>query len=147
MFHDSSSPFGPLPVEATGVAAQDGIIVVVGTVEGQDYSRARAWWSADGRTWSKASVEAADGALSRSVAATPRGFLAVGGSRGCPGGIWASTDGRAWRCDLADPRASGFGPDAVAGSDTVDVAVGSTEPGDGDASVGSSSVIWSRPFR
>ena len=146
MFHDSSSPDGPQPVEATGVAVHDGVIVVVGAVEGQDYSRARAWWSTDGRIWSKASVQnGADGAMS-GVAATSRGFLASGGSIGCPGGLWVSSDGQTWRCDLPDPGPKGLNPAAVAASDTVEVVVGSTSPGEDD-SAPTIAVIWTRASR
>lgn len=127
---------GYLPVQATGVATRDGVIVVVGSALGQDACPpgvaepscpgARAWWSAHGKTWSKASVEKAKDGQVFGVASTPDGFLATGpaGGRSCLGGIWASTDGRAWRCDASSSRFKGFGPYAAAASDTVEVAVG-----------------------
>ena len=119
------------------------IVVVNGTFSSQDAARVRAWWSADGRTWSKASVEHGRDAAVHSVTATPDGFLALGWSVGCPGrtdpdpyrshgAIWASTDGRAWRCDLTDTGSQGFSPWAAAASDTAEVVVGSTDPYDED---------------
>ena len=61
-----------------------------------------------------------------SVTATTGGFLGTGpsGGRSCQVGIWASTDGRAWRCDVAGSSDLGFLPFAAAASDTVEVAVG-----------------------
>ncbi len=127
---------GAFAVGATGVTERDGAIVVVGQAYAQDACGpgvparrcpgARAWWSADGDTWSKASVEQAIDGQMFSVTATPDGFLATGPSGGtsCLGGIWASTDGRAWRCDASSPQFKGFGPYAAAASDTVEVAVG-----------------------
>ena len=132
------------------IAVRDGTVVVVGTISSQDSARSRAWWSADGRTWSKASVgQAAESAMT-SVAVTPGGLLATGWSVGCPvrtgqvkdvshGALWASTDGRSWRCELSDVGVNGFNPRAVATSGTVEVAVGMTDPADaeGPAPVGS----------
>ena len=136
MFHGPATPDGPLPLAATGVAAQRGVVVVVGQAFGQDESEVRAWWSTDGVTWTAASVERAAGGQVFSVAATPSGFLAVGpsGPDSCRGGIWSSLDGRAWRCEASDPAFEGFGPYAAAGSDTVQVAVGLTNAGVGEES-------------
>ena len=80
MFRGPSTPGGVMPVAATGVAAQAGVVVVVGQAFGQDQSEVLAWWSTDGTTWTKASVERAAGGQVFSVAATPSGFLAVGPS-------------------------------------------------------------------
>ena len=139
------------------VAERDGIIVVTTTFGSQDAARVRAWWSTDGRSWSKASVEHGRDAAVHSVTATPDGFLAVGWSVGCPGrvdpdpnrshgAVWASTDGRVWRCDLTDTGSEGFSPWAAAASDTVEVAVGSTDPYDEDeeASPPMLGTIWYR---
>ncbi len=103
-----------------------------------------AWWSADGLTWSNAPVEDGVGGQVFSVATTPHGFLATGpsGEGSCLGGIWASTDGRAWRCDASDPAFEGFGPYAAAASDAVEVAVGLTSGG--DAPEGLPGAVWSR---
>jgi hypothetical protein len=123
------------------IAVRGGTVVVTGTIASQDSARSRAWWSADGRTWSKASVgQAAESAMT-SVAVTPGGWLATGWSVGCPlrkgmvagvshGALWASTDGRTWRCELSDVGVNGFNPTAVAASATVEVAVGMTDPAD-----------------
>jgi hypothetical protein len=144
MFHAPTS--SGLIVDASGVVERDGTIVVIGSALGQDVSTARAWWSTNGRTWSKASVAAAaDGQLS-GVAVTPQGFLAAGWSEGCEGGIWASADGRSWHCDLSDPGADGFVPAVTVSSDRVEVALGATNPADEDVTP-ATSAIWSRSLR
>jgi hypothetical protein len=125
------------------VAMRDGVVAVIGTFNSHDAARARAWWSSDGRTWSKASVAKARDAALHGVAATPDGFLATGWSLGCPGStnpdpyrsrgaVWATTDGRAWRCDVPDAGSQGFSAGMAAASDTVEVVIGSTDPDDED---------------
>jgi hypothetical protein len=136
-----------LPVRATAVASRDGVVVVLGVRSGGEASRVRAWWSADGGAWSKASVEKAAGGQVFSVAPARTGFLATGPSGGdsCRGGIWASTDGRAWRCDAADPSFEGFGPYAAAASGSADVAVGLTSAGvDEESPEGLPGAVWVR---
>ena len=115
------------------VASGHGVVVAVGH-EGPGDAHgpaARAWWSSDGRTW--AIADAADfhsgretSAMLAAVAATAAGFVAVGStSGGCPGGIWDSTDGHAWRCAAgADRQLAGLVPYSVAASDSVTVVVG-----------------------
>jgi hypothetical protein len=142
---------------AIDVAADGGLLVAIGTFSSQDAARVRAWWSADGRTWTKASVEQPTDAVANGVTATPDGFLAPGWSVGCPGGspvdpssshgaIWASNDGQTWRCDFPDVGPPGFIPSAAAASDSVEVAVGSTDPSDEDeeSSPPRQGAIWYR---
>jgi len=126
MFRGGSVEGISLLASAMGVAARDGRVVAVGADSSEVVARAHAWWTADGRRWSKASVEKAVWGPMFSVAATPTGFLATGasGEESCLGGIWASTDGRAWRCDASDPAFEGFTPMAAAVSNAVEVAVG-----------------------
>jgi hypothetical protein len=143
------SPSNP-SLSATGVATRDGMVVAVGTVFGHDASRVRAWWSPDGRKWSRASVEKADGGQVFGVTSTPAGFLATGpsGDPSCRGGIWASADGRAWRCVAKARRLAGFGPYAAASSGEVDVAVGLTDAGwDEESEDGMPGAVWSRTYR
>jgi hypothetical protein len=148
MFHGPKLPGGSLPVHASGVAVRDGVTVVVGSVLGQDSSGLRFWWSPDGRTWSKGTVKKADEGQMTGVTATPDGFLAVGGSIGCLGGIWSSTDGRAWRCEASNKKFQGFGPYAAAASDTVEVAVGLTDAGwDENSGDGMPGAAWYRTLR
>ena len=134
MFREPASSYG-WALEANGVAVHDGKIVVVGQAYGQDTcppGRAarlcpgmRAWWSTDGRTWTKATVDKAIDAQMYGVAATPTGFLATGwGTSGCLSGIWASSDGHAWRCNASGAEFKGFEATAAAASDTVEVTVG-----------------------
>jgi hypothetical protein len=130
-------PAGPdYGVDATGVAERDGRIAVVGTAAlADDSTIVVAWWSDQAGTWSRTIGKGAEpGVLN--VAATTDGFLASGWSQACPGGIWASSDGSSWRCDASDAQMTGFLPAAIAASDTVDVAVGSTDVED--------STIWYR---
>ena len=156
MFHGPDS-FGGLLAGATGVAVHGGVAVVVGSVYAQDvcppgYATkscpgVRAWRSADWRTWSKASVEKAKDGQASTVDWTIDGFLATGGSTGCPGGIWASTDGQAWRCDSSVPAMKGFGPSAAAASDTVEVTVGLTDAGwDENGSDPMPGAVWYRTW-
>jgi hypothetical protein len=149
MFHGPQSPDGPFPVGATGVAAHDRVVVVVGMTSFADPPSVRAWWSADGRTWSKASIEKAAGGQLFSVSPTPVGFLAVGpsGGKSCRGGIWASSDGRAWRCVASGRGFEGFSPYAAAASDTIEVVVGLTDAGVVEESPdGFPGDTWTRPL-
>ena len=157
VFREPKGPDGTLPVRATGVAVRNGITVAVGMAYAQDTCPpgvaarfcpgARAWWSTDGRTWSKATVAKAIDGQMFSVTATPDGFLAVGpsGGKGCLGGIWGSSDGRVWRCEATHKRFKGFGPYAAAASDTVQVALGLTDAGwDEGSSDGMPGSAWYR---
>jgi hypothetical protein len=137
-------------LSATDVANRDGIVVAVGMIGYADPPLARAWWSSDGRSWSRASVEKAKGGQLLSVTATPDGFLATGPSGGpsCRGGIWESADGRAWQCVMAARRFTGFGPYAAASSGAVDVAVGLASAGsDGESADGMPGAVWYRTRR
>jgi hypothetical protein len=118
----------------TAVASGHGVVVAVGSdgPGGAHGPAGRAWWSADGRTWTSAVGDGfeASGEVSvmlEAVGATPDGFVAVGSSDGtCRPGIWESSDGRAWRCAGGKALAA-FGPYAVAASDTETVVVGLTD--------------------
>jgi hypothetical protein len=153
MFHEPASRDLRLPVHATGVAARDGGVVVVGSAYAQDVCApgvalrfcpgVRAWWSVDGKTWAKASVDKAkDGQAGRPVA-TIHGFLLSGWSTGCLGGIWSSANGRAWRCEAAGKQFKLFVPKAFAVSATVEVAVGSDVDGEAESNA-PSGAIWYR---
>ncbi len=144
MFKGPSTPDGPSPVHTMSVAARDGIIVVMGNLGYGETPAVRAWWSADGKAWAKAPVEKAAEGQVFSVAATPDRFLATGpsGEPSCRGGIWASNDGRAWRCEASGAQFKGFGPYAAAASDSVEVAVGLD--GGVDSPDGAPGAAWSR---
>ena len=134
---------------ATAVASDGGNVVVLGMV-GYEPGRVGAWWSADGRGWSKAAVDKAEDGQVFSATTTPAGFLATGpsGADSCLGGIWASTDGRRWRCDAAASAFAGFGPYAAAANDAVVVAVGLTSAGvDEESPDGLPGAAWVRPLR
>jgi len=155
MFREPASKDGALPLHATGVAAGDGGIVVVGSAYAQDTCvpgvalrfcpGVRAWWSIDGKTWAKAPVDKAkDGQAGRPVA-TDHGFLLAGWSAGCIGGIWTSNNGHAWRCEASGTAFKGFAPEAFAASDTVEVAVGSLDlDPDADPSIPRIGAVWYR---
>ena len=148
MFGSRTSDDGP-PVAATAVAWDDGALVVLGVVQAETY-RVRAWWSPDGRTWSRAEVDKAVDGQVFSATTTPIGFHATGpsGGDGCRGGIWTSTDGRAWRCDATVAAFEGFGPYAAAANDDVVVAVGLTSARvDDDAPDGLPGAAWFRTLR
>lgn len=149
MFHPRSSGPGSW-IQMTGVTAGDGVVVAIGmdaAEECQDVCgrSVLAWWSIDGTTWIEGtSADFLEG-QAFSVNAVPTGFLATGpsGSGGCPDGIWASRDGRAWSCAATDPALSGFAPYAAAGSPSVEVVVGL---GDRHEAVdGEPGAVWWRP--
>jgi hypothetical protein len=137
------------PAAATAVASDDDVVVVLGMVS-YEPGRVGAWWSADGRTWSKAAVDKAANGQVFGAATTPIGFVATGpsGPESCLGGIWASTDGRRWRCDGAASALEGFGPYAAAANDSVVVAVGLTSAGwDEESGDGMPGAAWVRKLR
>jgi len=145
MFHGKTTSTSA----ATGVAVRDGATVVVGMTVESDPPRARAWWSVDRKTWSQATVDKAVGGQIFDVASTIDGFLATGPSGGasCLGGIWASSDGHAWRCVASAVGFHGFGPYAAAASDTVEVAVGLTDAGYAENSdAGLPGAVWYRTW-
>jgi hypothetical protein len=136
-------------VTGVGVAARDGIIAVVGWAFGVGpggQPAVVAWWSPDGRRWTKAPVDRGAAGQVFSVAATTGEFLATGpsGEPSCLGGVWASRDGARWTCDASDASLAGFGPYAAAGSPTIEIAVGLTSAG-GDDPNGLPGAAWWRP--
>jgi hypothetical protein len=152
MFHPRTN--GPeATIEMTGVSAGHGVVVAIGMDSAtfcQDVCgrSVRAWWSTDGRTWTKGTGQRFLNGQAFSVNATPSGFLAAGpsGADSCLGGIWASSDGKAWTCVASDPAFEGFGAYAAAGSPATEVVVGlgnGSEPTD----AGEPGVIWWRPVR
>lgn len=130
MFHARPGTDGSLATWIAGLATGHGVIVAVGmdAARGGGDNSVRAWWSVNGRSWTEATGDRFLAGQAFGVTATPDGFLATGpsGEPSCLGGIWASTDGRAWQCVAADPAFSGFGPYATAASSSVVVAVGLT---------------------
>ena len=127
LFHAPSGTDQTFGASMTGVTTATGTIVAVGVVGTQDgVGSALAWWSADGRHWSRATGTRFRYGQLFDVNAVPGGFLAVGpsGGRSCLGGIWSSADGRAWQCIAADPMFADFGPYAVAASPELVVVVG-----------------------
>ncbi len=142
----------PLWTTMDSVATRHGLVVAVGYEgpAGGHGPAARAWWSADGRTW--ANADGADflsggetSVMLAGVTATADGFVAVGSSSGgCPGGIWDSPDGHAWGCSAgADRPLAGLVPSAVAASDSVSVVVGLANVSDPPLD-GLPGAVWSR---
>jgi hypothetical protein len=149
-----SPMFGPVtdpafPVAVFGVAAQEDVVVAVGMDMSDGGGSVLAWWSADGQSWSEATVERSLHGQVFDVAATPEGFLATGpsGEPSCLGGIWASSAGRVWQCVASDPSLAGFGPYAAASSSLVEVVVGLTSAGHDEGSpLGLPGAVWWRPL-
>jgi hypothetical protein len=137
-------------VEMNGVAADHGVVVAVGNdgPQGGGDNSARAWWSADGRTWSEATGQWFEGGQVFGLASTPNGFVAVGPSMSsrCIGGIWESADGRAWTCAASEPAFAGFGPYAAAASPSVVIAVGLDAAGP-DSDEGFPGAVWMENLR
>jgi hypothetical protein len=151
LFHELPSADPSLWTTMSGVAAEHGVVVVVG-YEGNGGAHgpaARAWWSTDGSTWAPAEGEdfASGGEVDvrlGSVTPTPAGFLAVGISTGgCRPGLWASTDGKAWQCIASGATFTGFSPYAAAASSSVEVAVGLTSVADPSPN-GLPGAVWRR---
>ncbi len=64
-----------------------------------------AWWSADGRQWNLAHVQAHPGDGFVDVEAGGSGLVAISSTGGTPGltSFWTSPDGRTWTVSTADP--------------------------------------------
>jgi hypothetical protein len=92
------------------IAAAHGRFVVIGCdVSAGHCLRAQAWTSADGRTWTVATVAHADATFSRGLATT-RGFMAAGADVKAatqPRVLWLSTNGTSWQVVPEAPRLSG----------------------------------------
>ena len=131
-----------------GVAADQGVVVAVGMdgLGSEDVS-VRAWWSADGRMWHKATGQKFKSGQVFSVTSTPLGFLATGpsGDTSCLGGIWESIDGRTWTCTASGSKFAGFGPYAAAASTSVIVAVGLDGSGP-ESDQGLPGAVWWKPL-
>ena len=142
LFHAPSGTDQQFGDSMQSVTVADGRIVAVGLVGTQDaVGSAVAWWSTDGRTWSRSSGERFPYGQMFHVTAVPGGFLATGpsGPDSCLGGIWQSADGASWACVAADPAFVSFAAYAAAASPTVEVVVGL-----GDTSVSLGTVAWVR---
>jgi hypothetical protein len=154
VLHEAAQKSGTLSAAATGVVVTgDGTIAMVGSAFAQNFCPtgiaanlcpgARAWWSTNGTTWTRATVDLPIDGQIFSVAAAPNGLVAVGPSDACLGGIWSSVDGKSWGCDGTDPSFTGFGPYAAAASSTIEVAVGLTSVGwDSSGDLGMPGSIW-----
>lgn len=146
-FHPRPGLDSGASILVTAVAVGHDAVVVLGMdAPGGDDMSVRAWWSADGRTWAKATGARFAHGQVFSVVATPDGFLATGpsGEDSCRGGIWESADGRAWRCIAADPAFDGFGPYAAASNGSIEVAVGLGPLADEESPDGSPGAAWWR---
>ena len=136
----------------TGVAVHGGVAVVVGATDNADLTGflGQAWWSSSGGPWMRAAIEGVTDLPI--VAATPDGFLATGGlTGGCLGGIWSSTDGRAWVCDAPAAGFDGLQPVVVAAADSIEVAItawhGGNTPGIEATPPPGVGAIWYRLLR
>ena len=78
---------------------------------------AAAWWSTDGQTWTRASVQRTGGVGSDlgAIAVGAQGMVAVGSASGGKSGstAWTSTDGRTWKPIALAPDIAYFGAPAV----------------------------------
>lgn len=142
------------PVSAVDVAVRDGVIVVLGQSYGQDVcdpARAdaicpgiRMWWSADGQSWSRATVDGARDGQAAALTGTADGFLAAGFATGCAGGVLSSVDGSTWACAATGAAFDGFTPASIAVSGAAEVVVGTTFFGDDDTSPPPKASAWLR---
>lgn len=124
----------------TAIASSGGRLVAVGSVLSQDVGgSAVAWWSSDGRTWTRGTGDRFLSGQLFNVAAVSGGFLATGpsGPDSCLGGIWSSADGGAWTCVAGDLVFTDFAAYAAAASPQVDIVVGFAS--------GAGAVVWTRP--
>lgn len=150
VLHPVVSADGEALTNMTSTAAAGGVVVAVGyefPIAGSSPPSVRAWWSDNGVTWTEAAGDRFVEGQTFSVAATPRGFLAVGpsGASSCLAGVWASPDGRAWTCTTSDPQERYMGPYAAAASPALEIVVGlgESEGGEGGGAPGG---VWWRPI-
>ena len=145
LFHPHKGADPSFWVEMNTVVADHGVVVAVGNdgPQGGGDNTVRAWSSPDGRTWSEGTGQRFKGGQVFGLTSTPDGFLATGpsGADSCLGGMWQSTDGRAWTCVASDPAFAGFGPYAAAASSSVVVAVGLDTSGP-DSDLGFPGAVW-----
>ncbi len=132
-FHSLAGADQTLGAGASSVTLGYGLFVAVGqTFSMAETSAAMAWWSADGTTWSSATVDRALNGMMVRVAVVPTGFLGVGpsGDPSCLGGIWSSGEGKGWKCVADDPAFKGFAPGAAASAPGREIVVGWGSPTD-----------------
>jgi hypothetical protein len=129
LFHAASG------VDAPAVAMAGGRLVAVGAITEESGTTSIAWWSDDGRTWSRVHAPQLAEGPTGGVVAVRDGVMAVGTrstgiSPGCPTGTWESPDGTAWSCAVASTGRAGFIARGIASSPDAVVVVGSgeTEP-------------------
>jgi hypothetical protein len=95
--------FSSIRVTASGYLLAGGVGNVEpigGGVAPSDTGTAAVWWSLDGRTWTKGTVNRADGIGSSlgSIYGGSGGFVAVGSASGGKAATaWSSVDGRTWQ--------------------------------------------------
>jgi hypothetical protein len=90
---------------------------------------ALAWYSPDGTTWADATLDGAEGAVSRAATGGPAGYVAVGVGQG-GGRIWQSPTGEAWTDVTGESAPKGNIYDVASGPAGY-VAVGLTTTGKG----------------
>jgi hypothetical protein len=140
IFHATAGIDPRLDVSASSIATDGSHLVAVGEGASQDLTAAIAWWSDDGRTWQRGTGERFQYGQLWQVASVPGGFLGAGpsGPDSCLGGIWSSTDGRAWSCIAADPPFDSSVATDAAASPTLELVVGYNPDG-------GASIFWTRP--
>ena len=109
------------------IAAGPGGFVAVGSEQGAGDSRAAAWYSADGLTWTRAESNLG-GDSARAVVRGGPGYVAAGWAPGVDGDdravFWSSPDGRTWTATPDSKDLHGITPRALAGAPQRLVAVG-----------------------
>jgi hypothetical protein len=122
---------GPTDVELRAIARHGDRLVVLGDVRptfasDETYTPplAIAWWS-DGHAWTPVRIGPFVEAFQTSIVDVPDGFLAITGTAlDCATGMWASDDGRTWRCSSTDPVFQGFVIRGAAASPEVEALIG-----------------------
>ncbi len=101
----TGASFDGVSVRAIG-ARGDGFVAVGSTLPppsnvagGPDRTKAAAWWSPDGRTWTPSTIDDGFGLGTLDVGAGGLIAFGGGGCGGClgPAAMWQSADGQAWR--------------------------------------------------
>jgi hypothetical protein len=127
LFHHASG------VNAPVIAASGRRLSAVGwATAGEAGAASLAWWSDDGRAWSRVPAPQPAHGPTGGVVPVRDGFMAVGtraasGSGACPSGTWASADGTAWSCAAVSTGSVPFIASGIAASPDTAVVIGSGE--------------------
>jgi hypothetical protein len=120
------------------LATDAGFVMAGGSMLG---GQARLWTSPDARTWTLAEIEGGfDGAMIRTLLATPIGLLAVGAA-GSDAAAWISTDGGATWSRFGDPVPEAYFSTALVTDEGLFLG-GATQTGTQETGIEARAATW-----